>query len=87
MLLFYLIRKSVTKDVEAAYTKMETKLKEALRDVSTVSVTVDMWSDKKIRSYLGVTVHYIHERTLKSSLLSCEKFDGQCILKSFYDKM
>uniref|UniRef100_A0A4W5RXY7 HAT C-terminal dimerisation domain-containing protein n=1 Tax=Hucho hucho TaxID=62062 RepID=A0A4W5RXY7_9TELE len=45
-----------------------------------VSVTVDIWSDRKMRGFLGVTVHCMEkdgERIqLKSNLFSCDRFKG-----------
>uniref|UniRef100_A0A4W6C0P2 HAT C-terminal dimerisation domain-containing protein n=1 Tax=Lates calcarifer TaxID=8187 RepID=A0A4W6C0P2_LATCA len=45
-----------------------------------VSVTVDIWSDRKMRGFLGVTVHWIEKEAeriqLKSNLLACEHFQG-----------
>uniref|UniRef100_A0A674AI05 HAT C-terminal dimerisation domain-containing protein n=1 Tax=Salmo trutta TaxID=8032 RepID=A0A674AI05_SALTR len=45
-----------------------------------VSITVDIWSDRKMRGFLGVTVHCMEkdgERIqLKSNLLACDRFKG-----------
>ena len=54
-------------------------LKERLREVENVSVTVDLWSDRKMRSYMGVTVHYLHGNELKSGLLCCLRITGNVI--------
>ena len=34
-------------------------MKTQLAGLETVSVTVDIWSDRKMRGYLGVTVHFL----------------------------
>lgn len=45
-----------------------------------VSVTVDIWSDRRMRGFLGVTAHWINieddRLELKSQLLACNRFKG-----------
>ena len=63
-------------------TYKETKLKSKLQAADTVSVTVDIWTDRKMRGFLGVTAHFMEkekEKTstrLQSVLLSCDRFKG-----------
>lgn len=56
------------------------KLKTVLRNTQNVSVTVDIWSDRKMRGFLGVTSHFIEATDekikLNSSLLACNRFKG-----------
>ena len=62
-----------------------------LRDVDHVSVTLDLWSNRQMRSYIGVTCHYILDWELKSSVLACCKFSGSHtsanIVQQFQDVM
>ena len=55
-------------------------IKANLEQKSWVSATVDIWSDRKMRGYLGVTVHTIEiqnsDISLKSFLLRCNRFTG-----------
>ena len=38
---------------------------------------LDIWSDRRMRAFLGITAHYMAAAdTLQSSLLSCVKFTG-----------
>ena len=48
-----------------------------LANVSNVCVTVDIWSNRQMRSYLGVTGHYIEEYTVRSVMLACKRFKGR----------
>lgn len=49
-----------------------------LQAVDSVSVTVDIWSDRRMRSYLGLTVHFVEDSNcLSSALLCCERFYGE----------
>lgn len=53
------------------------KLIAELQDVKYVCLTADIWSNKH-KSYLGITLHYINEKTMqrKSKVLSCGRFVG-----------
>ncbi|RXN14058.1 zinc finger BED domain-containing 4-like protein [Labeo rohita] len=48
--------------------------------LSVLDITVDIWSDRKNRGFLGVTVHWVEkdaERVqLKTNLLACNRFKG-----------
>ena len=63
-------------DIQDEFAAKKAKLKDILYQVCDVSITVDIWSDRRMRSFLGVTVHYIHEFVLQSSLLSCVHMTG-----------
>jgi hypothetical protein len=50
---------------------------EKLKMAKTVNLTVDIWSDRKMRAFFGMTAHYISaDHKLTSSLLSCDRFTG-----------
>ena len=50
----------------------------ALHRASSVSVTVDIWSSRQIRSYLGITTHYISpDWERRSAMLACKPFSGR----------
>lgn len=55
-------------------------MKTELSNTEHVSVTVDIWSDRRMRGFLGVTVHYMEKDEeslqLKSNLLSFDRFKG-----------
>jgi hypothetical protein len=57
-------------------------LKNKLEKTETVNCTVDIWSDRKMRGYLAITVHYIKvgddEKSfeLQSRLLTIQRFTG-----------
>ena len=52
-----------------------------LSNVAAVNVTVDIWTDRKMRSFLGVTAHIFEEKNenlkLVSYTLACERFLGK----------
>ena len=55
---------------------IEDKLCATFGSIDKVSVTVDIWTNRIMHSFLGVTVHYIENRKLKRGLLSCKEFSG-----------
>nr|XP_029492831.1 uncharacterized protein LOC115111086 [Oncorhynchus nerka] len=73
-------RRTLTSKGENLATERSSKLKTQLSKTDHVSVTVDIWSHRKMRGFLGVTVHCMEkdgERIqLKSNLLACDRFKG-----------
>ena len=46
-----------------------------MKDLTSVYVTVDIWTNRQTRSFIGFTAHFIdNEFDLKSRLLCCEHF-------------
>ncbi|KAK7172158.1 hypothetical protein R3I93_004459 [Phoxinus phoxinus] len=56
-------------------------IKSQLAEASSVAVTTDIWSDRKMRPFLGVTAHTVtevnHVLSLQSYLLTCERVHGK----------
>ena len=56
------------------------KLQQDLSSTDNVSVTVDIWSDRRMRGFLGVTAHWLvkeeEQLHLRSNLLACDRFKG-----------
>ena len=54
-----------------------------------ISVTLDIWTDRQMRAFLGVTDHYIENFELKNTVLACRRFSGshtgENILNQFED--
>ena len=49
-----------------------------LQNTSVVCVTVDLWTNRQLRSYFGITAHFIpnSDLCLKSAMLACCRFRG-----------
>lgn len=45
------------------------KIHEALNSASDLTLTIDVWSDRRCRSYLGVTCHFIDEKMTPQAIL------------------
>ena len=57
--------------------KCKSKLQEICTQLSYVSLTLDLWTDRRMRSYFGVTIHTIIDDKYKSFLLSFEQLEGK----------
>ena len=55
------------------YVKEKMSLKVRLHNVASVSLTADFWTSVRNKSYIGVTVHYIDNWKLHSSILDVFK--------------
>ena len=54
------------------HTKVEESIKDALSCIDTCSLTLDIWSSRRMHAYLGVTCHFItREWESLSLLISC----------------
>ena len=78
---------SVTTDIGREFKAITDKVKLALSCVEYCSVTVDMWSDRNIKSYMGVTAHYILAGELKSSLLCVLHFEGSYFISTVHSTL
>ena len=60
-------RKTISSHIEKVYDSMMKKIKATLKEVDKVSTTADVWTAHAAhhRSYLGMTVHWINQKTLK----------------------
>ncbi|KAL7879730.1 hypothetical protein SRHO_G00019840 [Serrasalmus rhombeus] len=73
-------RSTVTRRLSELAADKMSKIKSKLEKTDTVSVTVDIWTDRSMRGFLGITSHFMElEKNgprLQSVLLSCERFTG-----------
>lgn len=75
-------RSSVTRRLSDLASDKESEIKSKLQKADTVSVTVDIWTDRSMRGFLGVTAHFMEEMEknsisrLQTVLLSCDGFTG-----------
>ena len=67
------LRTSVLSTVSA---DVETKLKLEMQQAQDICLTVDLWSSRDMRSFLGITGHFILDYTLQSIMISCSRFKG-----------
>ena len=53
---------------------MQSCIKSNLENIEQVCVTLDIWTNRDMRSYIGMTCHYIESFQLKSAMLACKHF-------------
>ena len=56
---------------------IENRMKELLEKVDSVSITVDLWSNRQMKGFLGITCHFIFDWSLRSLILGCNRFRGE----------
>ena len=67
----------MTEEIKKYAMDFKSKLIEELSTVKNVSITMDIWSDRTMRGFMGVTCHFYKSGTgMLSRLLSCERFNG-----------
>ena len=70
-------RKHLTsKLLPAKITKTQADLMARLKKADKVCATIDLWSSRQMRSYFGVTGHFIVDWALESVMLGCIRFRG-----------
>ena len=52
-------------------------LSAALVNSPAVTLTMDLWSNRQMRSYIGITGHFVQDWELQSALLTCKRFRGR----------
>ena len=72
-----LSRRQITRDkLPKLHDRMIMKLKALCNNAEYVSVTLDVWTDRRLRSYIGITLHTFVGDDLKSHLLSFAPLKG-----------
>ncbi|CAF5087461.1 unnamed protein product, partial [Rotaria magnacalcarata] len=71
-------RRDLTRSfLPALHKKCTSKLQEICAEAKHVSLTLDIWCDRLMRSYFGVTLHTIIDDKYKTFLLSFERLEGR----------
>ena len=71
-------RRKIENLIDSAYKTKREVLRNKLSSADTVSLTLDMWSDRRMRSFLGVTVHFLTpEMEFQSQVLDMASFSGK----------
>ena len=72
-------RKHIQQKLLPSYSSIvEDKIKNVLQTVEACSITLDLWSSRRMDSYLGMTCHFISETwEISRVLLCCKHFHGR----------
>ena len=57
--------------------RIEDNLKQQLSKAQNVCLTLDLWSNRQMSAFLGITGHFIIDWELKSVMIACNKFKGK----------
>ena len=52
-------------------------MQKLLEKVDSLSITVDLWSNRLMKEFLGITCHFIFDWSLRSLILGCNRFRGE----------
>ncbi|XP_042213373.1 zinc finger BED domain-containing protein 4-like isoform X2 [Homarus americanus] len=66
-------------------TTVQTRLKTQLQQVQNLCLTIYLWSSRDMRSFIGVTGHFILDHTMNSVMLACRRFKGSHTSDNIYD--
>ncbi|GAV01181.1 hypothetical protein RvY_11931 [Ramazzottius varieornatus] len=56
--------------------KIKEKLLSLLTKAVAVAINLDIWSSKRMRGYMGISLHFIDEKFRLRNLLACPRFKG-----------
>ena len=60
------------------YEIIKSGLREKLQMVTTVNLTIDLWTNRQMKSYLGITAHFLSEEwLLEYAVLGCNRVVGR----------
>ena len=63
-----------TKLLPSKKSKIQGRVQNSLQKAESVCVTVDLWSNLQMRSYFGMTAHFIMDWSMQSVMLTCSRF-------------
>jgi hypothetical protein len=70
-------RRTIVGIIDTQYKSLREELRKKLSSADAVSLTLDMWSDRRMRSFMGATVHFLTENMhLETFLLDMASFAG-----------
>lgn len=79
-------RYTFSSHIKSSFSSKQSKLKALLVETKWVSCTLDMWSDRRMRSYMGITVHLLSaDLQLNSYLLDFSYFTGSHTAENIVD--
>ncbi|XP_041371558.1 zinc finger BED domain-containing protein 4-like [Gigantopelta aegis] len=58
-------------------THLQENMRKAMSKVRSVSVTIVLWTNRHMRTYLGITGHFVLDYKLVSAMLSCQRLKGR----------
>ena len=70
-------RKTLTRHLfPGRHKKLSTKVQQLLSSANAVTLTIDIWSSRQMKSFLGVSAHCIVDWHLHTIMLACKRMKG-----------
>ena len=66
-----------TKHLEEKSTSVQANLKGSLQNAPSVCLTIDLWSNRQMKGFLGITGHFILDWTMQTVMIACKRFKGR----------
>ena len=79
-------RQLSTELLQAKSESVNTRLQSELKKASSIFLTIDLRSSRQMRSFIGITAHYILDWTLRSAALACKRFKGSHTADNIYSQ-
>lgn len=64
---------------------IESNLKHQMLQDSDISLTIDLWSSRDMRSFIGITGHFVKNFVLESVMVACKRFKGRHTAENIYE--
>lgn len=65
-----------TKILPAKTSKLHIYICKRVSKIQTICLTVDIWTNRTMRAYIGITGHFTEDFQLQSVMLACRRFEG-----------
>ena len=65
-----------SKILPATSSKLYSDICIRLNPLPTICLTVDIWTNRTMRAYIGITGHFIEDYQLQGVMLACRRFEG-----------
>ena len=64
--------------LQKKYDTVKREVLDRIQKSKSINITVDLWSNRQMKSFLGMTGHYISDQwTLESIMLGCNRITGR----------
>ena len=75
-----------TKLIPDKSSSIDSDIKSKLKKAQAVCLTIDLWSNRQMRSFIGITGHFILDWTMETVMLACRRFKGKHTADSIYEQ-
>ena len=75
----FFIGRAIVNVIKKQAINMKEELKSALSEAPSVSVTIDLWSDRTKRGFIGITAHFEANNRLAVKTLTTQRVSGKSL--------